>query len=88
MNRLTDIAASIDTRVALVLFLLAIDLWVIGMTLASRGSRREKVLWSAIVLLCPIFGCLFWFSLGPKPDLLSGGRAHAKAQASKSGEAR
>jgi hypothetical protein len=40
------------------------------MALTSNGSRREKVLWSVIVLLCPIIGCLFWFSLGPKPNLI------------------
>ena len=77
MNRLTAFAASIDTRWALVVFLLAIDIWVIGMTVASNGSRREKVLWSAIVILCPIIGALFWFSLGPKPDLLGEGRDRA-----------
>lgn len=82
MNRLIELAASIDTRVALVLLLLAIDIWVIGMTLASSGSRREKVLWSAIVVLCPIFGCLFWFSLGPKPDMIG----RSKAQMSKQRE--
>jgi hypothetical protein len=80
MSKLTDLAASIDTRVALVFLLLAIDIWVIGMTLASNGSRREKVLWSAIVILCPIIGCLFWFSLGPKPDLIGGVKARMSKQ--------
>ena len=38
--------------------------WPVTNALASEASRKEKFLWSAIVILCPIIGCLFWFSLG------------------------
>ena len=65
-----DAISRIDTRVVLVAALLVLDVWAIGMTLASDTSRKEKVLWSGIVILCPIIGCLFWFSLGPKPNLI------------------
>ncbi|MEJ2310782.1 MAG: PLDc N-terminal domain-containing protein [Gemmatimonadales bacterium] len=70
MSELLDAIAGIDTRVVLVAALLVLDVWAIGMTLASDASRKEKVLWSGIVILCPIIGCLFWFSLGPKPNLI------------------
>lgn len=61
----------IDTRVALAVFIGAIDLWSIGLLLRSDGSRREKALWSAVILLCPIVGCVLWYVLGPKPRLAS-----------------
>jgi hypothetical protein len=70
VSELLDAIAGIDTRVVLVAALLVLDVWAIGMTLASDASRKEKVLWSGIVILCPIIGCLFWFSLGPKPNLI------------------
>lgn len=70
MNGLLDSIRQIDTRVVLVAALIVLDVWAIGMTLASDASRKEKTLWSGIVILCPIFGCLFWFSLGPKPSLI------------------
>ena len=70
MNDLLDAVALIDSRYVLIVLLLALDIWAIGMTLASEASRKEKFLWSAIVIMCPIIGCLFWFSLGPKPDVL------------------
>lgn len=73
MNELLEAITRIDTRVVLVAALLVLDVWAIGMILASSASRREKVLWSGIVILCPIFGCLFWFSLGPKPNLIGAG---------------
>jgi hypothetical protein len=70
VSELLDAIAGVDTRVVLVAALLVLDVWAIGMTLASDASRKEKVLWSGIVILCPIIGCLFWFSLGPKPNLI------------------
>ena len=70
MSDFLESAARLDTRVLLIVLLAVLNVWAIGMTLASQGSRREKVLWSAIILLCPIIGCLFWFSLGPKPNLI------------------
>ncbi len=59
----------VDTRIALAVFIAAIDLWSIGLLLRSDGSRREKALWSAVILLCPIVGCVLWYVLGPKPRL-------------------
>jgi hypothetical protein len=73
VSELLDAITQIDTRVVLVAALLVLDVWAIGMTLASDAGRKEKVLWSGIVILCPIFGCLFWFSLGPKPNLIGTG---------------
>lgn len=62
--------AEIDTRIALAVFIAAIDLWSVGLLLRSDGSRREKALWSVVILLCPIVGCVLWYVLGPKPRLV------------------
>lgn len=70
MTDLLDAASRIDARIVLVAALLVLDIWAIGMTVSSSASRKEKALWSVVVLLCPIIGCLFWFSLGPKPNLI------------------
>jgi hypothetical protein len=67
MNDLVEIAARIDLRWVLAALLLALDVWAIGLVLLSVAARREKVLWSSVIVLCPIVGCLFWFVLGPKP---------------------
>lgn len=61
----------IDTRIALVVFVAAIDLWSVVLLLRSDGSGREKALWSAVILLCPIVGCVLWYVLGPKPRLVA-----------------
>jgi hypothetical protein len=66
MNELLDVAARIDTRWVLVALLVALDVWAITLVVLSTASRREKVLWSSVLVLCPIVGCLFWFVLGPK----------------------
>jgi hypothetical protein len=81
VSALLDAAAAIDSRLLLLLLLAVLDIWAIGMTLASNGSRREKVLWSAVILLCPIFGCIFWFNLGPKPYLLGSVRSSKRRPA-------
>lgn len=60
---------SLDTRWVLVALLLVLDAWAIGLILRSEAPWREALLWSAIIVLCPIVGCLFWYVLGPKPDL-------------------
>lgn len=65
----TDTLLSIDTRWVLVALLLVLDLWAISLIVRARPPWREALLWSAIILLCPIIGCLFWYVLGPKPDL-------------------
>jgi hypothetical protein len=69
MNELREISAAIDTRWVLVVLLLLLDLWAIGLIVRARPPLREGILWSGIVLLCPVIGCLFWYVLGPKPDL-------------------
>jgi hypothetical protein len=71
VNELLDAITRIDTRVVLVVALLVLDIWAIGMTLASDASRKEN----------PIFGCLFWFSLGPKPDLIGTGPSGERSAA-------
>lgn len=85
MSDLLDAASRIDARIVLVAALLVLDIWAIGMTLSSSASRREKTLWSVVVLLCPIIGCLFWFSLGPKPDLI--GRTTPSTGSGEAGDA-
>lgn len=62
--------AEIDMRIALAVFVAAIDVWSVGLLLRSDGSRRQKALWSAILILCPIVGCVLWFVLGPMPRLV------------------
>lgn len=67
MTALVEAAARIDLRWVLVALIAALDVWAIGLVLLSAAARREKVLWSSVIVLCPIVGCLFWFVLGPKP---------------------
>jgi Na+/proline symporter len=72
MRALLDLVEGLDNRWVLAALLLALDLWAIGLIARARPSRREGLLWSTIVLLCPIVGCLFWYVMGPKPDLSRG----------------
>lgn len=67
MEALLDWAAGLDTRWVLAAYLVALDAWSIGLLVRSDGSRREKVLWSGVIVLCPIVGCVLWYVLGPKP---------------------
>lgn len=70
MKGLAAAASTIDSRWLLVALLFALDVWAIGLVFASRATRREKVLWTVILIFCPIVGCLLWYVLGPKPWLL------------------
>jgi len=70
VEALLDAAARIDTRWVLAVTLLLLDLWCIGLLLRSDGSPRSKVLWAGVILLCPVVGCVLWYVLGPKPDML------------------
>ena len=70
MDAILDAAARVDTRWVLAVTLLLLDLWCIGLLLRSDGSVRSRVLWAAVILLCPVIGCVLWYVLGPKPDLL------------------
>lgn len=67
MKGLIDAIVALDTRVMLLVFLLVLDAWAIVLIVKARPTLKEGLLWSAIVLLCPIIGCLFWYALGPKP---------------------
>ncbi|MDP2481441.1 MAG: PLD nuclease N-terminal domain-containing protein [Candidatus Palauibacterales bacterium] len=71
MNPVT-LAARIDTRWLLVVLITALDMWSAGLVLRSRASRRERLLWAAVIVLCPIIGLMIWFVLGPKPMLVPG----------------
>lgn len=64
----------LDPRWLLLGFLALIDIWSIGLVVASHASLRDKWAWSAVILFCPIVGCLFWYVLGPKPDLVGSSR--------------
>jgi hypothetical protein len=67
MSGLIEAILATDTRLMLLLFLLVLDAWAIALIIKARPPLREGVWWTAIVLLCPIIGCLFWYALGPKP---------------------
>jgi len=62
---------TVDMRWVLVWMIVAIDLWCMGLTFLSSAPVRDRVLWSGVILLCPMIGCMFWFVLGPKPDMLA-----------------
>ena len=69
MDTVLSWTAGLDTRWVLAAYLAALDIWSVGLLLRSDGSRREKVLWTAVIVLCPIVGCVLWYVLGPKPDI-------------------
>ncbi len=69
MTELLELSRQVDTRWLLLVFLAAVDLWAIGLVTTSAAPRREKALWTGVIVLCPIVGCMFWFVLGPKPWL-------------------
>lgn len=64
-----DLILALDTRWVLAGLLLVLDAWSIWMILRARPAAREALLWSGVVLLVPVFGCLFWYAAGPKPRL-------------------
>lgn len=70
MDALLGAAARIDSRWVLAATLLLLDVWCIGLLLRSGASRRSRLLWAGIILLCPVVGCVLWYVLGPKPDML------------------
>jgi hypothetical protein len=67
MSEVHEILRGLDTRWVLAILLLVLDVWAVALIWKARPPRREAVLWSAIVLLCPVVGCWFWYVLGPKP---------------------
>ncbi len=58
---------SVDTRWFLVFCLVVLNAWSIGLIVKAKAPLRDTIWWSVIVALCPIVGCLFWYTLGPKP---------------------
>ncbi len=74
MSGFIEAIVGLDTRLMLVVFLLVLDTWAIALIFKARPPLKDALLWSAIVLFCPIIGCLFWYALGPKPipDQLEG----------------
>ncbi len=67
MRAIAQWIVSIDTRLMLGVYLLVLDVWAIALIWKARPGRRDAILWTVIVLLCPIVGALFWYALGPKP---------------------
>jgi hypothetical protein len=65
MSALAGAAATLDMRWVLLALLAILNLWSIGLVWLANARRREKMLWTAVVMLCPIIGSLFWFVLGP-----------------------
>lgn len=64
---------TLDSRWILVGCLLVLDIWCVGLVFMSDAGRRERWLWTAIILLCPVVGCILWYVLGPKPLLVEEG---------------
>ena len=67
MNAVLQFVIGWDSRWVLAVLLAVLDAWAIGMIVRARPGRRVGLLWSAIIILCPIIGLLFWYALGPKP---------------------
>ena len=67
MSGLIEAIVALDSRLMLLVFLLVLDAWAITLIIKARPPLREGLWWTAIVVLCPIIGCLFWYALGPKP---------------------
>jgi len=67
MKETLDFVIRLDSRVVLAGLLVVLDAWAIGLIVKARPEPRVGLLWSAIIVLCPIIGLLFWYALGPKP---------------------
>ncbi|MCL7971845.1 MAG: hypothetical protein M8866_07115 [marine benthic group bacterium] len=67
MNAILDFVVGLDSRWVLASLLVVLDAWAIGMIYRARPDRRVGLLWSAIIVMAPIVGLLFWYALGPKP---------------------
>lgn len=74
MDALLNALNQVDSRVLLLVCVVLLDAWAVGMVLSTDASRRQRWLWTGVILFCPIIGCLLWYVLGPKPDLLGGER--------------
>jgi len=67
MNDILSFIVGLDSRWVLAGLLVVLDAWAIGLIIRARPALKVGVLWSAIIILCPIIGLLFWYALGPKP---------------------
>ena len=70
MNGALEWAAGLDPRWLLVVFLFLLNLWSTWMVSLAEAARREKLLWVAVIFLCPIVGGVLWFVFGPKPWMI------------------
>lgn len=47
-------------RLGLALVVFALDLWALSQLFAQPRPRRERLRWTAAIVLLPILGILFW----------------------------
>ncbi len=71
MTEFLEFVIGLDSRWVLAALLAVLDAWAVGLIIRARPAPRVGLLWSAIIVLCPIIGLLFWYALGPKPVLAS-----------------
>lgn len=64
---------TLDSRWILLVCLLLLDAWCVSLVFMSDAGRRERWLWTAVIVLCPVVGCILWYVLGPKPRLVEKG---------------
>jgi hypothetical protein len=67
MREILEFVVGLDSRWVLAGLLIVLDAWAIGLISRAKPGRKVGLLWSAIIVLCPIIGLLFWYALGPKP---------------------
>lgn len=48
------------------LIVLIADVWAIVNIFQSAAETAKKVLWTVLVIVLPVVGCILWFFLGPK----------------------
>ncbi|WP_419950739.1 PLDc N-terminal domain-containing protein [Candidatus Palauibacter sp.] len=70
MNGALEWTAGLDPRWLLLVFLFLLNLWSTWMVSLAEAVRREKLLWIAVIFLCPIVGGVLWFVFGPKPWMI------------------
>lgn len=61
---------SLDNRWVLLACLLVLDAWCVSLVFLSDAGPRERWLWTGVIVLCPVVGCILWYVLGPKPRLV------------------
>jgi hypothetical protein len=48
------------------ILVLIADVWAIVNILQSSAATGNKVLWTVLVVVLPVFGFILWFFLGPR----------------------